>query len=151
MVFFAPGPGEVPHMSEPFHTTRRVEFCHTDAAGIVHFAAFFEFMEQAEHELLRSRGLSVLMSDDAGPISWPRVAAQCQFQSAARFEDVLQIEVRIGRLGKKSITYAFQFRDQGREVAEGRITAVCCRMSSGAPPEAIEIPPWFREKLTSRL
>ena len=38
-------------MSSPFVTTRRVEFCQTDAAGIMHFAAFFELMEQAEHEL----------------------------------------------------------------------------------------------------
>ena len=28
-------------MTEPFHTTRRVEFADTDMAGIVHFANFF--------------------------------------------------------------------------------------------------------------
>jgi 4-hydroxybenzoyl-CoA thioesterase/acyl-CoA thioester hydrolase len=134
-------------MSEPFLTTRRVEFCHTDAAGIAHFAAFFEFMEQAEHELLRSRNLSVFMNDDQGIISWPRVAAKCEFQSAARFEDVLEIEVRIGRLGEKSITYAFAFACEGTNVARGELTAVCCRMTDQAPPQSITIPAWFREKL----
>ena len=134
-------------MLPPFHTTRRVEFCHTDAAGIAHFAAFFEFMEQAEHELLRSRDLSVFMNDDTGIISWPRVAAKCEYQSAARFEDILEIEVNIARLGEKSITYAFLFRSEGNEVASGEITAVCCRMTDQAPPESIDIPSWFREKL----
>jgi acyl-CoA thioester hydrolase len=134
-------------MTQPFHTTRRVEFCETDAAGIIHFGAFFEFMEQAEHELLRSRDLSVFMNDDAGIISWPRVAAKCEFQSAARFEDVLEIEVNIARLGNKSITYAFQFRLEGTDVASGEITACCCRMTDQAPPEPIAIPQWFREKL----
>jgi len=89
-------------MTQLFHTTRRVEFCHTDAAGIIHFGAFFEFMEQAEHELLRSRDLSVFMNDDAGIISWPRVAARCEFRSAARFEDMLDIEVNISRLGRRA-------------------------------------------------
>jgi 4-hydroxybenzoyl-CoA thioesterase/acyl-CoA thioester hydrolase len=130
-----------------FRTTRRVEFSHTDAAGIAHFTAFFEFMEQAEHELLRSRDLSVFMNDDAGIISWPRVAAKCEFQSAARFEDVLEIEVQIARLGEKSVTYAFRFRLEETDVASGELTSVCCRMTDQAPPEPIAIPEWFREKL----
>ena len=137
-------------MTQLFHTTRRVEFCHTDAAGIIHFGAFFEFMEQAEHELLRSRDLSVFMNDDTGIISWPRVAAKCEFQSAARFEDVLDIEVSIARLGDKSITYAFRFSLEGTDVASGEITAVCCRMTDEAPPEPIAIPQWFREKLAGK-
>ena len=40
-------------------TSRRVEFCDTDMAGIVHFANFFRWMESAEVEFLRSLGLSV--------------------------------------------------------------------------------------------
>jgi 4-hydroxybenzoyl-CoA thioesterase/acyl-CoA thioester hydrolase len=134
-------------MTQRFHTTRRVEFVHTDAAGIIHFTALFEFMEQAEHELLRSRDLSVFMNDDEGIISWPRVAAKCEFQSAARFEDVLEIEVGIARLGEKSITYAFHFRSEGNDVASGELTAVCCRMTDQSPPRPIPIPQWFREKL----
>jgi hypothetical protein len=43
-------------MNAAFITTRRVEFSDTDAAGIAHFVAFFRWMEQAEHDLLRSVG-----------------------------------------------------------------------------------------------
>jgi 4-hydroxybenzoyl-CoA thioesterase/acyl-CoA thioester hydrolase len=64
-------------MSTLFVTSRRVEFSDTDAAGIMHFVAFFRMMEQAEHDLLRSVGLSVVMSGAAGKVSWPRVAAHC--------------------------------------------------------------------------
>ena len=46
-----------------FRVKRRVEFADTDMAGIVHFSAFFVYMEQAEHELLRSLGLSVVAHD----------------------------------------------------------------------------------------
>ncbi|MEX2175924.1 MAG: thioesterase family protein [Pirellulaceae bacterium] len=136
-------------MPGPFHATRRVEFCHTDAAGLMHFASFFYFMEQAEHEWLRSQGLSVFMHDERGPISWPRVAAKCEYRSAARFEDLLEIEVRVARLGTKSMTYAFRFRCGETEIAVGEITAVCCRLSDHAPPQPIEIPAWFREKLAN--
>ena len=47
-------------MSESFRSTRRIEFRDTDAAGIVHFSAFFYYMESVEHEFLRQLGLSVL-------------------------------------------------------------------------------------------
>ncbi len=135
--------------AKTFRTTRRVEFCDTDAAGILHFSAFFQLMEQAEHELLRSVGLSVVMSDAGGKISWPRVAAKCDFRSAVHFEEELEIAVSIGRLGEKSVTYTFAVTCQGRDVAAGEIVSVCCRMKEGQPPEPMVIPDWFRQKLTA--
>jgi 4-hydroxybenzoyl-CoA thioesterase/acyl-CoA thioester hydrolase len=110
---------------------------------------FFNFMEEAEHEFLRRRGLSVMMHDEAGAISWPRVAAKCDFASAVRFEDELTIEVSIGRLGTKSVTYVFTMLCGERLVARGEITAVCCRVSSAGPPIGIPIPGTIREKLSA--
>ena len=76
-----------------------------------------------------------------------RVAARCQFEAAARFEDVLQIEVQIVRLGEKSVTYAHRFFAGGQLVASGEITAVCCRIVPGQPPQPLSIPAEFADKL----
>lgn len=135
-------------MNAPFTTTRRVEFRDTDAAGIMHFSMFFVYMEQAEHQWLRSRGLSVIMHDDDGTISWPRVAASCDYHSAVRFEDVLDITVSIGRLGSKSVTYEFEFTHESRRVAVGEMTSVCCRIVQGQSPQSIAIPATILQKLT---
>lgn len=139
-------------MSIPFKTSRRVEFSDTDAAGIMHFSAFFRFMEQAEHDLLRSLGLSVVMSDDVtdaggGRLSWPRVHSHCDFRVPAHYEDVVEIDVSITRLGEKSATYSFRFELAGRELATGKITSVCCRIVASKPPQSVAIPEWFRAKL----
>ena len=134
-----------------FHTRRRIEFRYTDAAGIAHFSAFFAFAEEAEHELLRSVGLSVLMRDEQGALSWPRVAVKAEFQSAVRFEDEVDIEVNVSRLGEKSVTYQFTFTHEGRPVATAETTAVCCRLSPNRPPKAIPIPADVAEKLRAHL
>lgn len=134
-------------MTVAFRATRRVEFRDTDAAGIIHFSAFFNYMEEVEHEFLRSLGLSVLTRDAQGVLSWPRVAASCQFQSAVRFEDVLDVELRLVRVGDKSVTYGFSFAHQGRPVAAGELTAVCCRMEVDAAPRSVTIPDEIRTKL----
>lgn len=130
----------------PFRTQRRIEFRDTDAAGIAHFTAFFNYMEEAEHEFLRSVGLSVISRDVAGVLSWPRVSAQCDYRGAVRFEDVLDIELSIDRIGEKSVTYHFLFHHAGGQVAEGRLTAVCCRMAPEGP-QSMTIPAEIVRKL----
>lgn len=132
-------PSSLIGMSEPYRSQRRVEFRDTDAAGIAHFSVFFNYMEEVEHEFLRSRGMSVVTHDAQGLLSWPRVSAQCDYQGAVRFEDLIDVELNVDRIGKKSVTYRFIFRHGGRQVAAGRLTAVCCRMEQGAP-RAVPIP-----------
>ncbi|MCL6503635.1 MAG: acyl-CoA thioesterase [Pirellulales bacterium] len=137
-------------MPQPFSTQRRVEFRDTDTAGIAHFTAFFYYMEAAEHECLRSLGLSVLMQDADGHLTWPRVAAACQYFSPARFEDLLSIEVSVLRLGTKSVTWNFLFHAGPRRIAQGTLTSVCCRLEEHGP-RSIEIPDWFRQRLQPLL
>ena len=130
-----------------FTTQRRVEFRDTDAAGIVHFSVFFTYMEAAEQGLLRSRGLSVVMSDDEGPLAWPRVSAQCDYHSSIRFEDLVDVEVQVSRVGGKSVTFGFYFTVAGRDVARGEITAVCCRVNPDGSMRSISIPAAIAAKL----
>ncbi len=131
-----------------FTTTRRVEFRDTDAAGIVHFSAFFPMMESAEHEMLRSLGLSVMPPESAGAsrISWPRVAATCDYLAAARFEDVLTIDVDVVKIGTSSVGYRFRFSRDGAFIATGSITAVCCVLEPGGMQKT-PIPTDVRELL----
>lgn len=134
-------------MSDEFRYQRRVEFCETDAAGIAHFSAFFQYMEQAEHALLRHVGTSVVFQDEEGIVSWPRVNASCDYTGSVRFEDVMEIVVRVARLGAKSVTYAFEFLLQDEVVATGKMTTVCCRIEHGSPPQSMAIPSWLVEQL----
>lgn len=130
-----------------FITQRRVEFRDTDAAGIMHFSAFFPMMEVAEHAMLRSLGLSVLDRKDPNHVTWPRVSASCDYVAAARFEDVLDIEVQVGKIGNSSVHYAFHFRRDEETVARGKISAVCCRLPPNGGLEKLVIPDSIRDLL----
>ena len=134
-------------MPTPFHTSRFVEFADTDMAGIMHFSAFFRFMEAAEHALLRSLGLSVFNELGGEVVTFPRVSATCDYHSPARCEEVLEIDVTVDRVGTKSVTYGFAFTHKGRDVAKGKMTSVCCRIAHGGPPISIPIPDEIATKL----
>ena len=138
-------------MPAPFHTTRLVEFHDTDMAGIMHFASFFHYMESAEHELIRSAGYSVHGRIGGELLSFPRVAAACDFHSPARSEDVLDIAVSLTRIGTKSLNYLQEFTIDGRPVATGKITSVCCRVEPGEPMVSVPLPAEIKEKLQQYL
>ncbi len=140
-------------MSRKFQTDRRVEFRDTDAAGIMHFSVFFNYMEQVEHEFWRSLGLSVMMPGDTDDyhVSWPRVSASCDYVAPAHFEDVLDIALSVASIGKKSVRYRFEFRRGRTLVATGSLVGVCCRVAVGSPPESMHIPESIQQVLLPYL
>lgn len=133
----------------PFAITRRVEFGDTDMAGIMHFSNFFRFMEVAETDFLRARGLSVSWLDGGVKWGFPRVSASCDYQKPAKFSDVLTIAVTLEKVGTKSVGYRFDFTNQrGEPVAAGRMTAVFCRSPGPDQIESLDIPADIRQKLS---
>jgi acyl-CoA thioester hydrolase len=134
-------------MIEPFCYLRRIEFRDTDAAGIVHFSVFFNYMEEAEHALLRELGLDVFLEDEDGPISFPRVAASCDYRSPLRFDETVSVYVTIFNIGSSSVTFHHEFKRDATQIASGQITTVCCRLQEDGPARAIEIPSRVRDAL----
>ena len=130
-----------------FRMQRRVDFCDTDLAGIVHFSNYLRYMEAAEVAFLRERGLNVSLDFEGQHLGFPRVSVHCDYETPARFDDVLDIDVTLERLGTKSVTYAFIFSRGGQIVARGKMTSVCCRASKDGRLEPIEIPEAIRTKL----
>ena len=134
-------------MSAPFRVSRRVDFADTDMAGIIHFSNYFRYMEYAEVEFLRSKGLSVAWPQTHGErFGFPRVAAACDYRRPVRFDDVVEIAVRIARIGTKSVTYEFDFTCRGQEIAHGKMTAAYVKETNGHIT-AVEIPADLRARL----
>lgn len=134
-------------MPYEFHTKRRVEFCDTDLAGVVHFSRFFIFMETAEHEFLRSLGTSVAAQLDGAQLGWPRLAASCEYLSPAKFEDVLDIRLLVARKGVKSLTYKFEISKDERLVARGQVSTACCICDPEKGFRAIPIPSFIMAQI----
>ena len=133
-------------MPSEFSIKRRVQFSETDMAGIMHFANYFRMMEEVEHAFFRSVGLSVSMQHDDIHVGWPRVSASCDFSGPVRFEDELELRLRVVRLGEKSLNYEVDFLLEGKRVALGKMTSVCCALELQGM-RSIPIPDAIRKKL----
>ena len=136
--------GSTNPMTAQFITTRRVEFADTDMAGIIHFANYYRYMEEAEHSFFRSLGLSIMQSQsDGSVIGWPRVSASCSFEAPAYFEDALEVRLNVVRKGVKSLNYEIEFWRGETRLAHGKLKTVCCVCRFGQPLESIPIPPEY--------
>ncbi len=132
-----------------FLARRRVEFRDTDAAGIMHFSAYFPLMESVEHEFLRSIGVAVMPTHDTpNCLTWPRVAAACEYLGPARFEDLLDVSLFVERVGTSSVHYRQQIDCESRAIAVGRISVVCCRISEDRQLVKMAVPDVIRDALT---
>lgn len=136
----------------PFTYSRRVAFAETDMAGIVHFANYNRYMEEAEHAFFRSLGVPLIETQpDGTKLSWPRVKAGCSFLVPARYDEILEIDVSVARVGEKSLSLEFQFRRGSEPLATGELKTVYCRFRPDQPLESLPIPAEYRERLTSGL
>jgi acyl-CoA thioester hydrolase len=135
-------------MSAPFVTTRRVQFAETDMAGIVHFATYFNYLEEAEHELFRSFGTTIMQRQpDGSVVSWPRVAASCSFEAPAYYDEILEIRLIGLAVGTKSLTQRWEVWRGETRLCRGELKTVCCAFRPGEPMTSMEIPPGLREQL----
>jgi acyl-CoA thioester hydrolase len=119
---------------------KRVEFAETDMAGIVHFSRFFNYMESAEQEFLRSLGFSVVMSIGEKRYAWPRVNVGCDYRRPLRFEEEFDVVLLVREVRARSIVYDFIFAlPTGEFLARGAMTAVCVS-HDGHAMSAVAVP-----------
>jgi YbgC/YbaW family acyl-CoA thioester hydrolase len=124
-------------LSEIIHR-RRVQFRDTDVSGIVHFSVFFCYAEEAEHALWRAAGLRI--DDPASGVHWPRVAASFEFLKPLRFEDEVDVHLRIVEKGPKTLTYQAVLLKAGEVAAVGSTTAICAQKDADGRMRAVDMP-----------
>ncbi len=124
---------------KPFIWPSRVRFSDTDASGRIHYIAILYHFDAAEGEFMRNLGIGY-RSIQAGEIEFPRVRVECDYFSALRYDDLMEIRVSVDRIGRSSFTLAFGATVDGREAARGKTTIVCMdshTQKATALPEAL--------------
>ncbi|HVJ87487.1 MAG TPA: thioesterase family protein [Caulifigura sp.] len=131
-----------------FTTTRRVQFSETDMAGIVHFANFFRWMEETEHEYFRSLGLSIMQTQPDGQVlGWPRVSTSCNYSAPAHYEEVIDCRLDVERVGVRSVTYLIEFWRDSTKLAGGRMKTACCICHPDGKLTSVDLPDEYRSKI----
>jgi acyl-CoA thioester hydrolase len=91
----------------------RVGFSDTDAQGIVYYGRYLPYFDRARVEYLRDRGLLGVDVGEEGHQFVMRALA-VDYHAPAVFDDLIEVYVRMARIGRTSATYeleAYRVRD----------------------------------------
>ena len=127
-----------------YHT--KVYYKDIDQMGIVYYARYFEFFEEARTELLSSIGLIVTKIEDEGYFI-PVVSASCDYKEGAHFEDKIIISTKIKNIpsARLKIEYEVFRKKDSKLLAKGH--TVHAFISKEVKPK--RPPQFFLDKLNS--
>jgi len=135
--------GRVSDRRPPFKYSAiaRVWFSDTDAQGIVYYGRYLPYFDHARTEYHRHLGITGAWIADR---DFVMRASQVEYLAPARFDDLLEIFVRLARIGRTSVTYecaAYRMEDDALMVT-ATLTLVLVDL---AERRAAEIPAGYRE------
>jgi acyl-CoA thioester hydrolase len=133
------------HPPLKYSALTRVGFSDTDAQGIVYYGRYLPYFDLARVEY--HRHLDML---PPGPHEHEFVmrASAIEYLAPARFDDLVEVFIRIARIGQTSVTYecaAYRHDDDLLMVTASQ-TLVLVDL---AERKKCRVPDWFREKVRS--
>jgi acyl-CoA thioester hydrolase len=124
----------------------RVAFSDTDAQGVVYYGRYMPYFDSARTEFHRHLGAVHLDNVD-----FAMRAVSVDYVAGARFDDLLEIFVRVERIGRTSMTYdhaAYRLDDDGSDtlMATAKATLVCIALDKR---RAVPVPQELRDRVAS--
>jgi acyl-CoA thioester hydrolase len=100
--------------------TLRVRYSETDQMGTFYNSRALEWFEVSRTELMRSIGLPYTQWESQGYML-PLVESHVNYRGRARYDDLLQLDVRMTMAGRASLRFevTITHADSGQAVADG--------------------------------
>jgi acyl-CoA thioester hydrolase len=137
--------GHVTDRKQPYRYAAytRVGFSDTDAQGVVYYGRYMPYFDLARTEYHRHLGAIANRGEFA------MRASTVEYHAPARFDDLLEVFVRVERVGTTSVTYdyaAFRLDDDGSDLlmVTAKQTLVLIELSSR---RAAPVPDDFRRRV----
>ncbi len=105
------------NQAQKFTIEERVRWGDVDAARIIFYGSYIRFFEIAETELFRAVGLPYGKVFDELNIWLPRVHLECDFHRAAQLDDLLEVSIYVGKIGRTSLRLNFEVRRRDKNGA----------------------------------
>jgi acyl-CoA thioester hydrolase len=106
-----------------FTCTERVLYADTDAMGITWHGNYIRWFEKGRTEYLRDIGYPYDEMERLG-IMMPVRSVHCDYKSPSRFDDMLEIETSVKKLGGASVVMQYEIRrkSDGEKIVTGEST-----------------------------
>jgi acyl-CoA thioester hydrolase len=108
-----------------FKYQHRVIYAECTVGNHVYYTRYLEMLESARGEFFRQAGFPLFQLQTAGT-AFPVIGLEISYKGAARYDDLLTIEVWVSELGGVRLNFGFRILNAGGNLlAEGETRHVC--------------------------
>jgi acyl-CoA thioester hydrolase len=121
----------------------KIYYHHTDSGGVVYYARYLDFLEEARTEFFERKGISY---DDMVKQGTQFVVArqEIDYKAPAFYADTLSIDTRITEASRVKLDFSYEIRNQNNQLITTARTVMVC-VNSDLKPQAM--PEEIRNKL----
>ena len=108
-----------------FRHSHRVTYSLCTVGNHIYYSRYLDLLEAARGEFFRHLGTTFLQLQEQGVI-FPVIECHMRYRGAARYDDLLTIEIWLTELGRVRHTFSYRvLNHEGRELVEGTTVHAC--------------------------
>lgn len=123
----------------------KIYYHHTDCGGVVYYAKYLEFLEEARTEFFNEKGISIKKLTQQG-ILFVVARQEIDYKAPAFYGDVLSIDTRVINTSRVKLEFAYEIKNQDNQIISTAKTVLVC-VDGNFKPQAI--PQELSKNLTS--
>jgi acyl-CoA thioester hydrolase len=128
---------------EKSNLEKKIYYHDTDCGGVVYYANYLKYLEEARSEFFLERGIS-LKDLAAQGVYFVVAHTQLDYKSPARYQDIIKVDTAIDKVGRCSLDFNQDISRQDVVLVLARTTLVCVNKEF----KPIPLPEGAREKLS---
>jgi len=122
----------------------KIYYHHTDCGGVVYYANYLNFLEEARTEFMAQRGVMVLDLIQRG-VLFVVARQEVDYKYPAVYGDTIEIDTRITDSSGVRLNFEYEIKNQDRRLLTQAKTILVC-VDKNLKPQAI--PEDIKEKLS---
>jgi len=123
---------------------KKIYYHHTDCGGVVYYANYLKFIEEARTEYFAEKGASIKHLADSG-IMFVVARQEIDYKFPAKYADDLDIQTKVGEITGVRIEFLHEIFNQDKQLTVKAKTILVC-VDNKLKPQAI--PEDLRKKLS---
>ncbi len=122
---------------------KRIYYHHTDCGGVVYYANYLEFLEEARTEYFEQKNASIKLLADSG-FMFVVARQEIDYKFPAKYGDQLDIQTQVGAINGVRIEFLHEIYNQDKQIIVKAKTILVC-VDKNLKPQAI--PEDLRKKI----
>lgn len=124
---------------------KSIYYHHTDCGGVVYYANYLKFLEEARSEYFALKEASIKQLADSG-VMFVVARQEIDYKFPARYADELDIQTKVGEITHVRIEFLHEIYNQNKQIIVKAKTILVC-VDKNLKPQGI--PEDLRKKISS--